>query len=335
MLLLVGDVGATKIDLAVFADGGDLRAPTAYERVASAAFPDLEAAAGAFLARRGLRVERACFAVAGPVVGDRVELTNLPWVVDAASLAAGLGVAAVHLLNDLEAVAHAIPLLGPDDLRTLNPGVPQHGGGLAVVAPGTGLGEAFLTWDGTRYRAHPSEGGHADFAPADDLQVELWRFLRARVEHVSVERVASGLGLPNVYDFLLARGEEPERPEIAAAIAAAPDRARAIIEAAREARAPSRLCQAAIELFVDALGAEAGNLALKVLATGGVYLAGGMAAAIGPALDRGFMRAFVRKDRYAGLLGRIPVHAITNPRVALLGAARRGFELAGAPARGA
>jgi glucokinase len=268
-------------------------------------------------------------------VGDRVELTNLPWVVDAASLAAGLGVAAVHLLNDLEAVAHAIPLLGPDDLRTLNPGVPQHGGGLAVVAPGTGLGEAFLTWDGTRYRAHPSEGGHADFAPADDLQVELWRFLRARVEHVSVERVASGLGLPNVYDFLLARGEEPERPEIAAAIAAAPDRARAIIEAAREARAPSRLCQAAIELFVDALGAEAGNLALKVLATGGVYLAGGMAAAIGPALDRGFMRAFVRKDRYAGLLGRIPVHAITNPRVALLGAARRGFELAGAPARGA
>ncbi|MDQ7859700.1 MAG: glucokinase [Armatimonadota bacterium] len=334
MLLLVGDVGGTKTDLAVFVDGGDLRAPVAYERIASAAFADLEAAVGAFLARTGLGVERACIAVAGPVVGGRVELTNLPWVVDAASLAARLGVAAVDLLNDLEAVAHAIPHLGPDDVRTLHAGVPAPGGALAVIAPGTGLGQAFLTWDGTRHRAHPSEGGHADFAPADELQVELLRFLRARIEHVSVERVASGLGLSNVYDFLLARGAEPERPEVTAAIAAAPDRTRAIIEAARDARAPSRLCQAALALFVDALGAEAGNLALKVLATGGVYLAGGMVTAIGPALDRGFMRAFVRKDRYAGLLGRMPVHAITNPRVALLGAARRGFELAGVPVAG-
>jgi glucokinase len=325
-MLLAGDIGGTKTDLAIIADASALREPIAQARYASADFPSLQALCLDFLAKTGRAVDAACFDVAGPVKGGRAAITNLPWVVDVQELRGVLGLASVWLLNDLQAIAHAIPLFGDSDLRTLDRGVPEARGAIAVIAPGTGLGEAFATWDGTGYRAHPSEGGHADFAPADDSQLDLLRYLRARFGHVSSERVCSGIGIPNIYDFLLANGFASEDPGVAASLATAPDRTRVILTAALDPAVNSPLCRATLRWFVSILGAEAGNLALKVLATGGVYLAGGIPAHILPALEGGdFLEAVRHKGRFAQLLEQVPIHVIVNPRVALLGAASYGL----------
>jgi glucokinase len=327
-VLLAGDLGGTKTDLAIYSDESSLHNPVAEARYASADFPSLEAMCQDFLARVKTPVTAACFDVAGPVSEGRAAITNLPWLVDAQELRTTLGLRTVELLNDLQAIAHAIPLLAREDLHTLDAGVPAPHGALAVIAPGTGLGEAFATWDGAGYRAHPSEGGHADFAPADEAQIALLRFLHARFGHVSSERVCSGLGIPNLYDYLLASGFAAEDPAVAAALAAAPDRTRFILETALDAGAPSVLCRATLRMFVSILGAEAGNLALKVLATGGVYLAGGIPAHILPALHSAeFLEAIRRKGRFALLLEQVPVHVIVNPRVALLGAASYGLRM--------
>jgi glucokinase len=243
-----------------------------------------------------------------------------------------LQVRSVHLLNDLEAIAGATSVLGSPDLHPLNTGEPVAGGALAVIAPGTGLGEAFLIWDGTRYRAFPSEGGHADFAPTTELQAGLFVHLLGRFGHVSVERVCSGPGLLNIYQYLRESGHAPESAEVARGLAAGEDGPRVIGEAALRRPAPDPLSRAALELFVSILGTEAGNLALKVLSTGGLYLAGGIPPRILPALgDGGFMRAFVAKGRMREMLARVPVHVVTL-RAALLGAALRGLELAASPA---
>ena len=326
-MLLAGDIGGTKSELAVFAPERGARAPLAQERFHSASYPGLDAMAREFLQKAGLSVTDACFDVPGPVVDGRVQLTNLPWVLEEQALAASLGLASVHLLNDLVAVASAVPRLKAADLHTLNPGAAQASGAIAVIAPGTGLGEAFLTWDGSAYRAHPSEGGHCDFGPNTELEVELLGYLRARLGHVSVERVCSGMGIPDLYEFLRDRGEGPESPELAARLAAADDRTPLILEAALDPGGKDRLCAATLDLFVSILGAEAGNLALKALATGGVYLAGGIPPRILPALERGrFMDAFRRKGRFADLLGRVPVHVIVGD-AALLGVATYGLGL--------
>lgn len=328
-MLLAGDVGGTKTDLAVFSPEAGLGAPLAQQRYPSTGFSGLDAVAREFLAKSKLQVEFACFAVAGPIVGGRAHLTNLDWVVDEAALARALTLKSVRLLNDLEAIASAVPHLQADDLHALNSRTPVSEGAIAVIAPGTGLGESFLVWTGSRYRAYSSEGGHADFAPADALQVELLRYLQGRFDHVSVERVCSGIGIPNIYDFLRESGHAAESPEVALGFAAAQDRTRFVIETALDTRAPSRLCRATLDTFIAILGAEAANLVLKVLATGGLYMAGGIPAHILPALDSGpFMQAFTRKGRFAALLASVPVHVVVNPRVALLGAASYGFELA-------
>jgi len=265
--------------------------------------------------------------VAGPVVGGRVEVTNLPWVVDEAQLVEALGLCSVRLLNDLAAIAHAVPWLEPADLYTLNEGKPGSGGSIAIVAPGTGLGEAYLTWDGSRYRAYPSEGGHADFAPADSLQLEMLRYWQERLEHVSVERVGSGRGLPNIYAFLRDSGRAAEPLWLAEALAGADDPTPIIAKAALDSERSCQLCQATLDTFVSILAAEAGNLALKVLATGGVYLGGGIPPRILPALTDGrFMAPFLRKGRMSHLLAQMPVHVILHSKVALLGAACRGLE---------
>jgi glucokinase len=275
-----------------------------------------------FLHGKGERVDRSVFAVAGPVMEGVAQLTNLPWVVAEDSLRSALGVPSVHLINDLLAMAQAIPYLPPDALRTLQCGSSAPGARLAVVAPGTGLGEAFLLWDGAHYIAHPSEGGHADFAPADQLQLELLEWLFARLPHVSYECVCSGRGLPTIYEFLRQRAAEPEASALATRIAEAQDSTPVIMEAALAYSAPSPLCAATLELFSAILAAEAGNAVLRVLATGGVYLGGGLPRRMLPVLTRPeFMESFRRKGRLSFLLERVPVHVIVRPNVALLGAA--------------
>ena len=326
-MLLAGDVGGTKTELAVFAPKRGPRAPRAQERFHSASYPGLDAIAREFLGKVALPVTDACFAVPGPVVEGRANLTNLPWVLEERALATSLGLESVHLLNDLVAVANAVPRLVPTDLHTLNAGAAQAGGAIAVIASGTGLGQAFLTSDRSAYRAHPPEGGHCDFGPNTELETELLRYLRAGLGHVSVERVCSGIGIPGIYDFLRNRGQVAETPELAERLAAADDRTPLILEAALNPNRSDRLCAATLGLFVSILGAEAGNLALKTLATGGVYLAGGIPPRILPALDSGrFMDAFRRKGRFADLLGRIPVHVIVDD-AALLGVATYGLSL--------
>jgi len=331
-MLLAGDIGGTKTDLAVFSPEAGPRAPLARAEYRSGRYPSLEALVREFLAATSLPVTWACLDVAGPVINGRARVTNLPWDIDESALADALNLRAVHLLNDLEAVARAVPALLPEDVVTLNTGQAVSGGAIAVIAPGTGLGEAYLTWDGTGYRAFPSEGGHADFAPGTEGEAGLLSHLLRRYAHVSTERVCSGPGLVTIYDYLRAAGAAPEAPDLARRFAAANDRAPIIAEAGLR-EPPDALSAAAVAMFVGILGAKAGNLALTVLATGGVYLAGGMPLHLLPALrGEGFMQAFTRKGRLGGLMERMPVHVVVR-QAALFGAAIRGLELGAGPQR--
>lgn len=325
-MLLAGDVGGTKTTLAIFDPAAGLQVPLAEATFPSDHFPSLEVLVGTFLNRVGLAVDRASFGVAGPVVDGRAIITNLPWVIEERHLRDTLRLSSVRLLNDLDAIASAVPFLEPADLHTIAAGVPAPGGAIAVIAPGTGLGEAFLTWDGRRYRPHPSEGGHADFAPTSPRELDLLRYLMQRFEHVSYERVCSGRGLPHIYAFLKTIGYAEEPAWLAMELAAAEDPAPVIVEAALGHR-PCDLCRAALNTFASVLGAEAGNLTLKVLATGGVYLGGGIPPRILSVIgSTHFTEAFRRKGRFAEFLARVPVHVILNPKVGLLGAACHGLE---------
>jgi glucokinase len=327
-MLLAGDIGGTKTNLAVFSPEDGPRAPLAEVTFPSADYPSLEALVREFLAQVDLKVEQASFGVAGPVAAGRAKITNLPWVMEETQLREALNLSYVRLLNDLAAIAHAVPFLEPADLHTLNVGQPTPGGAIAVIAPGTGLGEAFLTWDGTRYRPHASEGGHADFAPTNSFQVELLRYLQDRFQHVSYERVCSGRGLPNIYGYLKDSGYADEPVWLTKQLAAADDPTPIIVNAALDSERPCELCVTTLNAFVSILGAEAGNLALKVLASGGVYLGGGIPPRILPTLEqKPFREAFRHKGRMSDLLVRVPVHVILNPKVALLGAACHGLEL--------
>jgi glucokinase len=326
-MLLAGDIGGTKTTLAVFSTANGPRRPLSQATFASDEYSCLQDVVRAFLAQNDTPVRWACFGVAGPVVDRQAQVTNLPWKMHEAGLAEGLNLEAVHLINDLESIANAVPLLTAEDLHTLNRGAPAGGGAIAVIAPGTGLGEAFLTWQGGHYEAHPSEGGHADYAPTNELEVGLWHYLQQRFGHTSWERVCSGIGIPNIYAYLrqIDHGQEPDWFE--QQLAEAEDITPLVVTRALSDPDNSPLCTATLDLFVAALGTETGNLALKVLATGGVYLGGGIPPRILPALDKGtFMRAFTDKGRFAALMERLPVHVILNPQAALLGAARYGLE---------
>jgi len=279
-----------------------------------------------FLGQVKMSVDVASFDVAGPVINGRVKTTNLLWVMDEGTLAKDLNLKAAHLLNDLEAVARAVPALRAEDVVTINKGEPVANGPIGIIAPGTGLGESFLTWDVSQYIAHGSEGGHSDFAPTDELQIRLLQYLLPRLGHVGVERVCSGIGVPNIYEFLRDEEKIPERPEVAQLIASAKDHTKVIVEAALDPKHPSELCQETVKMLVSILASEAGNLALKVLATGGVYIAGGVALHLLNALQEPrFMQTFSRKGRFKDLMGRIPIHVITT-RAALVGAATFGLE---------
>ena len=324
--LLAGDIGGTKTHLAIFTAGAGLRAPLEEATFPSEDYPSLEELVREFLSRVETRVDRASFGVAGPVVNGHARITNLPWVMDEARLAAALGLSSVHLLNDLLAIALALPTLKKRDLFILNKGRAVSGGSMAVVAPGTGLGEAYLTWDGTRYRAYPSEGGHADFAPSNALEAGLLQYLLDRFDHVSYERVCSGSGLPNIYAYLKESGYAEEPDWLVEQLGSAHDRVPVIVTAALDEDRPCKLCRATLDLFISVLGAEAGNMALKVMASGGVYLGGGIPPRILSALQRGlFMEAFRHKGRMSRLMEGIPVRVVLDPKVALLGAACHGM----------
>jgi glucokinase len=265
-------------------------------------------------------VTAAAFGVAGPVYEGRVVATNLPWQVEARALAEALGGAPVTLLNDIEALGFAVESLEPRSLATLNAGQ-QGPGNRAIVAAGTGLGEGLLVWDGARHRPVATEGGHSDFAPRNALEADLLHFLIADYGHVSWERVLSGPGLFNVYRFLRDSGRGTETNEVSARLRRE-DPAAVISETALNGGSP--LCTQALDLFVSLYGAESGNVALKALAVGGVYLGGGIAPKILPRLQAGgFMAAFRDKGRMAPLLQRIPVHVVLDPDAAMQGAARR------------
>lgn len=333
-MILAGDIGGTKSLLGLFDEAHGPGAARLQVEYPSAAYPSLEALVAEFLRVHGTEVggrgvEWAAFAVAGPMSAGRVQPTNLDWpeLVDH-DVAGRFGWAGVRLLNDLEAVALGITATGPDDLEVLAPGTPRPGGAVAVIAPGTGLGEAFLTWDGSGWAAHPSEGGHCDFAPVDALEIELLQHLLGRFEHVSYEHVCSGVGIPHLYDFLAQRTPGPEPGPAAAMLDSAADRARAIVELGTDPAVPSPRCREVVALFTRILGSEAGNLALKVLATGGIYLAGGLALAARRELAAGpFLHRARSKGRLSRVLDDVPVSLLTCP-VALRGAAVAGLRRA-------
>ena len=320
-MILAGDIGGTNTRLAFFEGTPDRLRPMEIEIFPSAHFAGPAEIVRRFLEIHKHAVEAACFGLPGAVVNGRVETTNLPWVVDSRHLSAELGLERVQLINDLYANAQGIALLADSDLVVLNPGVPNATGNRALISAGTGLGEAGLFADAQgAYHPFPSEGGHADFAPRNDVEMELLRYLLGRFEHVSYERVLSGPGLYNLYQFLrdTGRGEEPTW--LAEQIAQG-DPPATISKSALEGT--SEICVQALDMFVSLYGAEAGNLALKMLATGGVYVGGGIAPKIIRKLSSTiFMKSFTAKGRSSGVLKEIPVRVITNDKTALLGAGR-------------
>lgn len=323
LVILAGDVGGTKTHLALFDPGPPLRL-VRLETFRTGAFASLEEMLGAFLHDRDLPLAAAALGVAGPVVGGAATLPNVTWAVDARRFARRIGLGAVTLLNDLEASAWAIEALGSADAATLHAGVPDATGNQAVIAAGTGLGEAVLLRADGRRRSIATEAGHADFAPRSDLEIELLRWLRARLGRVSWERILSGPGLVNVHAFLADTGRGNEPASVGEAIREG-DGAAEISAAALEGR--SERCALALDIFTGAYGAEAGNLVLRAIATGGVFLGGGIAPKILPWLQREpFRRAFLDKGRLSPMVAATPVKVILDERAALLGAARRAAE---------
>ncbi len=320
-MLLAGDIGGTKTVLAIFEeDAADFDHKPLYEAVfPSGKFDSLEAIIQEFFKAEPFDVIGACFGVAGPVVDQCAEITNLNWIIDADSLREVIGADTI-LLNDLESIANAVPHLEADDLFTLNEGEPEPNGAKAVIAPGTGLGEAFLVWDGQRYESYPSEGGHAAFAPTSPRQIDMLTYWLGKMNHVSYERLCSGLGIPNIYRYLVDSGEFEEPDWLSNELAIAADHTPVIVSAAVTGKAG--ICVETLELFMEILGGEAANLALKVLATGGVYLGGGIPPRILPQLqDSQFMEVFCQKGRFSDMMATLPVYVIRNPKVALYGAA--------------
>lgn len=323
-MILAGDIGGTKTVLGLFQTSANGQLTTVREQTYnSTEFSSFEDLLSQFTSD-SVTLTAACFGIAGPVIEQRCVTTNLPWVLDAKHLADTLSISKVQLLNDLEATAYGMLHLTDDDFLTLNPNAVSQAGNRAVIAAGTGLGEALLHWDGEQHRAIATEGGHCDFAPQTPTQDQLLVFLRQRYpEHVSWERVVSGVGFSHIYDFLAESGYASPSKEIPAAKSAdSLNDARNAIISELGLKGEDPLCRETLRLFVELYGAEAGNLVLKSFAIGGLYIGGGIAPKIRQALeDDGFLNAFISKGRYRPIMDKIPVKLSLNPRTALLGAA--------------
>lgn len=327
-MLLVGDIGGTNTRLALARkdDAGQFQL-SELRTFPSPRYRGLDEIVQQFLQQQQVSIVAACFGVAGPVKQGRCATMNLTWVVDQREMAKVLGIAQASVINDLEAMAYGVSCLGPQDIEVVHPGVPDAAGHAVVVSPGTGLGEAGMFWDGERYHPIATEGGHADFAPRNELEMDLLRFLLQEFDHVSYERVVSGPGLVNIYRFLrdTQRGEEP--PWLADEMQKA-DPAAVIAQAAMAKRSP--LCEQTLDLFLALFGAEAGNMALNYMATGGVWLGGGIPVKILSRLRSTdwFMNGFLDKGRLRNRLQEMPVRVILSDKTGLLGAARHAADLA-------
>jgi glucokinase len=336
-MILAGDVGGTKVDLALYDFSDGKLKYTRDERYAAKEFHGLEEIVKLFLGAE--KVTSACFGVPGPVRNGRLRLTNLPWTLDSRELATGLGIQHVFLINDLEANGYGIAELTAEQFYTLSEGDASQIGNRALIAAGTGLGEGFLAWNGRMHVPYPSEGGHVDYAPRNEDEIELLRFLKQRYNgRISFERVVSGMGMTGIYEFLREVKGLEEPVWLAEKITEAHDPNSVITEMGLAAK--SELCAKTLDMFASAYGAEAGNLALKVLSVGGLYVGGGIAPRILEKLKDGtFLKAFTDKGRLSQLLINMPVRVILESRAALMGAAAyaeaRAAELSGISARAA
>lgn len=318
-MILAGDIGGTSARLAYFELRNGHLTVVAERTYRSREEATLESAVKKFIIEQNIKAEVACFGIAGPVHDRKVVTPNLPWHIDAAVLERELGINHVSLLNDLEANAYGLSELTDADFAVLAAGAPGAIGNRAVISAGTGLGEAGLYWDGATHHPFPCEGGHADFAPTNDLQIGLLQYLMTKFGHVSIERVLSGPGLYNIHQFLRDTGKGEEEPWLREEMQTR-DPSACVSEHGLSGKSP--LCALALDVFVDIYGAEAGNFALKAMALGGVYVGGGIAPKILPKLQQPrFMQAFKNKGRLGALLGQMPVGVILNDKTALLGAA--------------
>jgi len=315
---LAGDIGGTKTLLQISAADG-AREPLLQKSYSNAGYAGLAEILDEFLREAGVSdIAAACFALACPISGRRVRLTNLSWEVDADELAARFAIFRLSLINDFEAVGLGVAALQPADLLTLQAGKPQAQGVRVVVGAGTGLGVAWLSWQEDGYAVHPSEGGHMDFAPADAIQYELLQYLQQRHGHVSYERIVSGPGLAAIFEFLRDTGRGIPSAQLIAAMGRG-DVAAAITQFAQQGDEP--IARMVLDMFLRIYGAFVGNVALAALPHGGIYVAGGIAAKIAATMREGaFLRAFLDKGRFTGLLETLPLHIVTNPQVGLLGA---------------
>ncbi len=323
-LVLAGDVGGTKTNLATFAVNGAGLMPDRQERYPSESFPGLNAIIREFLTSEKRRISGAAFGIPGPIRAGRAKPTNLTWGVDAAEIATEFSIPFVGLLNDLAANAHGIAELAPEDFAVIQVGAAHPVGNRCVVSPGTGLGEAGLFWDGQRHQVWACEGGHGDFAPRNTLEIALLEYLIKHYGHVSCERVASGMGIENIYKFLRETGRGRENPRVAEEMKTGDIGA---IVSKHAAAGDCAMCAQAIEIFIGCLGAEAGNMALKSMALGGVFLGGGIPVKLLANLQGvAFTHPFNDKGRLSDLMQSIPVKVVLNDQAALLGAARHAVD---------
>jgi glucokinase len=324
--ILIGDIGATKTTLAVYASDSDPRSPIIDATYQSDQYQSFYELVKEFLEGIDFHVSRASIGVAGPVFDGKVRVTNLPWEISNEELEKRFDLISVLLMNDLEATANFLLELNKDELETLNSGSPYEHSPLTIIAPGTGLGESFMTWDGSKYVSHPSEGGNVDFAPKSARETELLQYLQKEYEQVSYEMVCSGKGIFRIYRFLRDISCASESASLAERMKSVDDPTPLIVQEAIESDSPCRLCLETMNMFVSILGSEAGNLALRVLSTGGVFLGGGIPPRILPLLKGPiFMDAFTQKGPMKELMNRIPVHVIKNPQAPLMGAALLGL----------
>jgi glucokinase len=327
---LVGDVGGTKTDLALCSGNDDTRKFVTKKRFKTREYPSLEQLILHFLSKNNLPIKGGILAIAGPILNDKVDLSssNLPWEVDRSNLIKELNIPELLLINDLEAIAEAIPILTENDLYTINQGIKRKNKTFAIIAPGTGLGEAFSTWNGEKYQSHMSEGSHVNFGPRTDLEIDLLKDIRKKQGHVTYESVCSGLGIPTIYEYLKENSGLEEPSWLADLLNNAEDKNPIIFDAANQKDRTCKIAKETLNLFVSILGAETGNLVLKTMATGGVYLGGGIPRKIISLLkSEPFIKAYSDKGIMAEMMLDVPIHIIINSDSALIGAANYLFDV--------